>query len=82
MNQTLEAKLGYQTYVMQPGNRIELTYYTGVEAGNPSGVTTNVKYVDYKSRTITPSSPYNLAQRLELTYDAANNLLTTTNITL
>lgn len=82
MNSTLEAKLGYQTYIMQPGNQIVLTYYTGVTTGNPSGATTNVQYVDYKSRTVVPGSPYNIAARLELTYDAANNLLSTTNVTI
>ena len=30
------------------GNSIEFTYYTGIEAGNPSGTTTNVKTKVYK----------------------------------
>lgn len=31
------------------GNSIEYTYYAGVEAGNPTGATTNVKTIAYKT---------------------------------
>jgi hypothetical protein len=31
------------------GNSIEYTYYAGVEAGNPTGATTNVKTIVYKT---------------------------------
>jgi len=32
-----------------PGNSIEYTYYTGIEAGNPSGTLTNPKIIAYKT---------------------------------
>lgn len=35
------------------GNSIEYTYYAGVEAGNPSGTTTNVKTIVYKTGVTT-----------------------------
>jgi hypothetical protein len=35
------------------GNSVEYTYYAGVEAGNPSGTTTNVKTVVYKTGVTT-----------------------------
>lgn len=35
------------------GNSVEYTYYAGIEAGNPTGTTTNVKTVVYKTGVTT-----------------------------
>lgn len=47
-----------------PGNSIEVTYYSGVAAGNPSGTTTNIETLVYKSGTTviaTKTIEYNAA---------------------
>lgn len=53
------------------GNSIELEYYTGVEADNPSGSTSNVKIIYYYKRS-------KLVIRKTLTYNADDNVLTIT----
>lgn len=50
-----------------------LTYYTGIEAGNPSGSTDNVKYIDLYTGII-------LTLRQTITYNSSNNVLTITNV--
>lgn len=52
-------------------NSIAYTYYTGVEAGNPSGTATNVKTKEYKKagKTIFTQT---------FTYNAADDILTVT----
>jgi len=74
-------RLGLQAFVMQPGNQIELSYYTGVEAGNPSGTLTNIKYVNYNTKVL-GGDTFDYSFRLTLTYDLADNLLTVSNVSL
>ena len=51
------------------GNSLVIEYYTGVEAGNPSGTTTNIKFLRYndkKDKTIL---------RKELQYNGADLII-------
>ena len=56
-----------ENFNLTPGNIIEITYYTGVEPGNPSG-TTNIKTVIYKSGSTTIATK-------TLEYDASDNII-------
>lgn len=53
------------------GNSKELVYYTGIEAGNPSGNTNNVKTIIYKSLAV-------VVFNQDITYNSADNVLTIT----
>lgn len=59
----------YDNWDRVPGQSKELTYYTGVAAGNPSGATTNIQYIDYKRNG-------NRSLRQTLTYDSNDMILT------
>lgn len=51
-------------WTLTAGNSIEYTYYAGVEGGNPSGTTTNVKTIVYKqgvTTIVTQTIAYNAA---------------------
>jgi hypothetical protein len=37
-----------ENFDLIPGNSVELSYYAGVAAGNPSGTTTNIQTISYK----------------------------------
>lgn len=52
-----------------PNRSIEFTYYTGIEAGNPSGTTTNVKTAILKDGVTTVITK-------TYTYDVADSVLT------
>jgi hypothetical protein len=45
--------LEFQNWDNITGNSLEFVYYTGVEPGNPSGSTNNVKHIIYKKGTVT-----------------------------
>ena len=57
-----------ENFNLTSGNVIEITYYTGIEPGNPSGTTTNIETVIYKSGSTTV-----VTKTLE--YDANDNLI-------
>ena len=64
--------LTIQTWVSNPNHSVNIVYYTGVESGNPSGSTSNIKtvtYVDDGGNDIIIQT---------LTYSAADLLLTVT----
>jgi hypothetical protein len=59
----IESAIDLTNFSEIPGNSIEITYYTGVEAGNPSGSTTNAKTIVYKTGVttiLTKTIEYNL----------------------
>lgn len=64
-----ESTLQLSVWDAIPGNSIEMTYYTGVEAGNPSGTTTNVKTIVYKEGVTTIVTK-------TLTYNSVDDVLT------
>lgn len=47
--QSIETSIVNSNWAYLSGNSIEYTYYAGVEAGNPSGTTTNVKTAAFKT---------------------------------
>ena len=51
-----------------PGNSREFVYYAGIEAGNPSGSTENVKTITYKKGSIVEATQ-------TYTYDALNRVI-------
>ena len=65
-----EATLKLSTWTSIAGNSKEFTYYTGVEAGNPSG-TANIKTVTYKTGATTVVTQ-------TYAWDATDNVITIT----
>jgi len=53
---------------MIPGNNIDITYYTGVNAGNPSGNTNNIYTIVY-------STGATVVATKTLSYNAADNVI-------
>lgn len=80
MNQVLLDNIAlaqiYALFVNKPGQRVRMVYYTGVVTGNPSGSVNNVQHIYYE--TLDQSGKWNQSLLKELTYDANNNMLTTT----
>lgn len=54
-------------------NSIENVFYVGIEAGNPSGSTDNIKEVIYKTSNVQVFKEV-------ITYDASDNILTITYV--
>ena len=52
-----------------PGQNTEVEYYTGVETGNPSGTTSNIKYIKYLDKK------GDVVFRKELSYDASDLII-------
>ena len=69
----------YRDWDKIDGNRVSLEYYTGVEVGNPSGETCNIKYIKYEQLRGN-NTDYTIALQQELTYDSDDNLLTITPV--
>jgi hypothetical protein len=42
-----------ENFDLVPGNSVEITYYSGVAAGNPSGTTDNIETIVYKTGATT-----------------------------
>lgn len=68
----------YENWNNLPGKRIRLEYYTGVETGNPSGTTSNIKFIFFE--TLNKQGSWSKGLQKELTYDTADNLLTTAGV--
>lgn len=77
LQQKLEQAAQFENWSNIPGNRTRMEYYTGVEAGNPSGSTDNIKFLYFEQLDWT-SGTYKLSLKQELTYDSADNVLTIT----
>lgn len=61
---TIERQANWTSII---GNSLEVAYYAGVEAGNPSGSTSNIKTVAYKTgatTVYTQTIAYNLANNI------------------
>ena len=74
----LANKLQFQSFLMQSGNQLRLSYYTSVEVNNPSG-NKNIKYIDYISINRSPED-YSYVQRLELIYDIGDDIIQVLNL--
>lgn len=59
----------FNNWERTPGNNKTLVYYTGIELGNPSGNTDNIKHIEYYQGV-------NLVLRQTITYNSNNNVLT------
>jgi hypothetical protein len=57
-----------ENFNLTPGNSFEITYYSGVTSGNPSGSTTNIENIIYKSGATVIATK-------TLEYDVNNNIL-------
>ena len=76
----LNKTTGYQGWaVSEKGNRTRIEYYAGVEVGNPSGTTSNMKFVYYEKVNF-ENDKVALTFRQEFTYDSSDNLLTVNHI--
>jgi hypothetical protein len=53
------------------GHNTSIEYYTGVEAGNPSGTTTNIKFIKYLNKDGT------VHFRKELSYNTVDDIILT-----
>lgn len=74
----LANKFQFELFLMQSGNQIRLTYYTGVVSKNPSG-NKNIQFVDRISdNRSTEDFSYN--QRLELSYDLQDDIILISNV--
>ena len=67
---TIEQKIRRSVWTCIPGNSIEYAYYSGVEAGNPSG-NKNLKTATYKKGTDTVFT-------VTYTWDSSDDILTET----
>lgn len=58
------------------GARKRFVYYTGIVGGNPSGSTDNIQFIFFESKKNSTGDKFNVTLVQELTYDAADNILT------
>jgi hypothetical protein len=60
-----------ENFDLVPGNSVEITYYSGVAAGNPSGTTDNIETIVYKTGAT-------IIATKTLEYDLADNIIKVT----
>ena len=67
-NLVLESLAELANFDMIPGNNINITYYTGIDTGNPSGSTDNAYIIVYTTGTT-------IIATKTLSYNSANNVI-------
>lgn len=77
LNEIISLGQIYSIFVNIPGQRVRTEYYAGVEAGNPSGSTSNIKYLHYETLDKSDDK-WKRSMLKELTWDASNKILITT----
>jgi len=80
LKQLLDIGSQYNNWNNIVNQRTRLEYYTGAEAGNPSGSTSNAKFIYFETLNW-DGTLKGLSLKQQLTYDGNDNVLTVTAVT-